>query len=66
VLCHTGKKALSTEASYQLAEHATETADPAEIRVLRLIAEGNAQSDCAQLLISEETVRAKSETSSPN
>ncbi len=58
---HTGKKALSTEASYQLAEHATDDAlTPAEIRVLRLIAEGNAnKAIAAQLLISEETVKGQ-------
>ncbi|HWO29314.1 MAG TPA: response regulator transcription factor, partial [Candidatus Acidoferrum sp.] len=40
---HAGKKALSAEASYQLAEHATDDAlNPAEVRVLRLIADGNA------------------------
>src|SRR3984957_1474926 len=37
---HAGKRALSPEASYQLAEHATDDAlTPAEIRILRLIAE---------------------------
>ena len=58
---HTGKKALSTEASYQLAEHATDDAlTPAEIRVLRLIAEVNAnKAIAAQLLISEETVKGQ-------
>src|SRR6201997_5425851 len=34
---HAGKKVLATEASYQLAEHATDDAlSPAEVRVLRL------------------------------
>jgi DNA-binding NarL/FixJ family response regulator len=58
---HAGRKALSTEASYQLAEHATDDAlTPAEIRVLRLIAEGNAnKAISAQLLISEETVKGQ-------
>src|SRR5713101_4537449 len=58
---HAGKKALSTEASYQLAEHATDDAlTPAEIRVLRLIAEGNANKEiAAQLSISEETVKGQ-------
>src|ERR1700687_2781173 len=38
---HGGKRALSTEASMQLAEHATADAlTPAELRVLRMIAEG--------------------------
>jgi DNA-binding NarL/FixJ family response regulator len=58
---HAGKKALSTEASYQLAEHSTDDAlTPAEIRVLRLIAQGNAnKAIAAQLLISEETVKGQ-------
>jgi DNA-binding NarL/FixJ family response regulator len=35
---HSGKKALSPEASYELAEHSVDTAlSPAEVRVLRLI-----------------------------
>src|SRR6202790_3419965 len=39
---HAGRKALSPEASYELAEHATDDAlTPAEINVLRLIAAGN-------------------------
>jgi len=58
---HAGKKALSAEASYQLAEHATDDAlTPAEVRVLRLIAEGNANKEiAAQLSISEETVKGQ-------
>jgi DNA-binding NarL/FixJ family response regulator len=58
---HAGEKALSTEASMQLAEHATDDAlTPAEIRVLRLIAEGNTNKDiAAQLSISEETVKGQ-------
>ncbi len=58
---HAGKKALSAEASYQIAEHATDDAlTPAEVRVLRLIAEGNANKEiAAQLSISEETVKGQ-------
>jgi DNA-binding NarL/FixJ family response regulator len=58
---HAGKKALSPEASFQLAEHATDDAlSPAEIRVLRLIAEGNADKEiAAQLSVSEETVKGQ-------
>jgi DNA-binding NarL/FixJ family response regulator len=38
---HAGKKAISAVASYELAEHATDDAlTPAEVRVLRLIAQG--------------------------
>src|ERR1700690_4264212 len=48
---HAGKKALSVEASYQLAEHATDDAlTPTEIRVLHLIAEGNANKEIATRL----------------
>ena len=40
---HAGKKTVSPEVSFQLAEHATDDVlTPAEVRVLRLIAEGNA------------------------
>jgi len=58
---HAGKKALSPEASYQLAEHATDDAlTPAEVRVLRLIAEGNANKEiAAQLSVSEETIKGQ-------
>ena len=58
---HAGKRALSTEASMQLAEHATDDAlSPAEIRVLRLIAEGNANKEIAERLsVSEETVKGQ-------
>ena len=58
---HTGRKALSPEASYELAEHATDDAlTPAEISVLRLIAAGNANKQIAdQLSITEETVKSR-------
>jgi DNA-binding NarL/FixJ family response regulator len=40
---HSGKRSLSPDASFQLAEHATDDAlTPGEISVLRLIAAGNA------------------------
>jgi DNA-binding NarL/FixJ family response regulator len=43
-----GKKSMSPEVSFQLAEHATDDAlTPAEVRVLRLIAEGNANKEIA-------------------
>ena len=56
-----GKKALSPEASYEIAEHATDDAlTPAEIAVLRLIATGNANKQIAdQLSITEETVKSR-------
>jgi DNA-binding NarL/FixJ family response regulator len=58
---HAGRKALSTEVSFELAEHATDEAlTPAEIRVLRLIAQGNANKEIARALsISEETVKGQ-------
>jgi DNA-binding NarL/FixJ family response regulator len=58
---HRGKKALSPEASFQLAEHVTDEAlTPAELDVLRLIAGGNANKQiAAQLSISEETVKSR-------
>ena len=58
---HAGKKSLSAEASYELAEHSTDdTVTPAEVRVLRLIAEGNANKEIAeQLSVSEETVKGQ-------
>jgi len=58
---HIGKKALSPEASCQIAEHATDDAlTQAEILVLRLIAAGNANKQIAdQLSITEETVKSR-------
>ncbi len=58
---HAGKKALSPEASFEIAEHATDDAlTPAEISVLRLIAAGNANKQIAdQLSITEETVKGR-------
>jgi DNA-binding NarL/FixJ family response regulator len=56
-----GKKTMSPEVSFQLAEHATDDAlTPAEVRVLRLIAEGNANKEiAAQLSTSEDTVKGQ-------
>ena len=55
---HAGKKTLSPEVSYQVAEHAADDSlTPAEIAVLRLIAAGIANKQIAdQLSITEETV----------
>ena len=56
-----GKKALSPEVSYQIAEHSTDdNLTPAEILVLQLIAAGNANKQIAdQLSITEETVKSR-------
>jgi DNA-binding NarL/FixJ family response regulator len=58
---HAGKKAISPQASYEIAEHATD--DPltlAEIAVLRLVAAGNANKRIAdQLSVTEETVKSR-------
>jgi DNA-binding NarL/FixJ family response regulator len=58
---YVGKKALSPEASHEIANHAADdTLTPGEISVLRLIAAGNANKQIAsQLLITEETVKSR-------
>jgi len=58
---HAGKKAVSAEVSFQLAEHATsEALTQSEVRVLRLIAQGNANKEiAAQLSIAEDTVKSQ-------
>ncbi len=58
---HAGRKCLSPEVSFKLAEHvADDLLTPAEIRVLRLIAEGNATKEIArELSLSEETVKGQ-------
>src|SRR5258708_13151674 len=64
---HAGKRALSTEASMQLAEHATDDAlTPAETRVLRLISEGNANKEiAAQLSLTKEPANSQVRTILP-
>jgi DNA-binding NarL/FixJ family response regulator len=58
---HAGKKSLSPEVSFQVAEHASDDAlTPAEIAVLRLIAAGNANKEIAdQLGVTEDTVKGR-------
>ena len=58
---HAGKKTISPEVSFELAEHATDDAlTPGEIAVLRLIAAGNANKQIADhLSITEETVKGR-------
>jgi DNA-binding NarL/FixJ family response regulator len=56
---HRGRKALSPEISFELAEHvAQEALSPLEVRVLRLIAEGNSNKEIgAQLSFTEDAVK---------
>ena len=58
---HAGRKYISPGASFELAEHASDDAlTPAEVRVLRLIADGNANKEiAAQLSVSEDTVKGQ-------
>jgi DNA-binding NarL/FixJ family response regulator len=58
---HAGKKVLSAEASYEVAEHATsDSLTPAEIDVLRLIAAGHANKQIAhELSITEDSVKGR-------
>jgi DNA-binding NarL/FixJ family response regulator len=56
---HAGRKNLSPEVSFDLAEHAAEdTLSPLEVRVLRLIADGNSNKEIAALLsVTEDSVK---------
>ena len=56
---HAGRKNLSPEVSFELAEHAAEeTLSPLEIRVLRLIADGNSNKEIAAVLsVTEDSVK---------
>jgi DNA-binding NarL/FixJ family response regulator len=58
---HAGKKSLSPEVSYELAEHATDDAlTQGEVDILRLIAAGSANKQiAAQLSITEDTVKGR-------
>jgi DNA-binding NarL/FixJ family response regulator len=58
---HAGKRTLSPQVSYELAEHTTDEAlTKGEIDVLRLIAGGNANKQIAdQLSLSEDTVKGR-------
>jgi DNA-binding NarL/FixJ family response regulator len=58
---YAGKKTISPEISYELANHATDEAlTSAEIEVLRLVAGGNANKEiAAQLSLTEETVKGR-------
>lgn len=56
-----GRKALSPEVSYEIAEHSTDDPlTPAEVAVLRLIAAGNGNKQIAdRLSVTEETVKGR-------
>jgi DNA-binding NarL/FixJ family response regulator len=58
---HAGKRSLSSEVSFQVAQHVSdETLTPAEVTVLRLIADGNANKQIADRLnITEDTVKGR-------
>jgi DNA-binding NarL/FixJ family response regulator len=58
---HSGKKALSPEVTYEVVEHVgNESLSPTEVRVLRLVADGNSNKDVAeQLGITEEAVKGQ-------
>ena len=58
---HGGRNMLSNEVAYEIAQHATDDVlTPAEVRVLRLVAEGYANKEiAAQLALSEETVKGQ-------
>jgi DNA-binding NarL/FixJ family response regulator len=58
---HAGKRCLSPEVSFQVAQHVSDQAlTPAEVAVLRLIADGNANKQIAdQLRITEDTVKGR-------
>ena len=58
---HEGKRSLSPEASFQVAEHMSDEAlTPAEVVVLRLIAAGKANKEIAdQLGVTEDTVKGR-------
>src|SRR6476661_6831810 len=56
---HAGRKTLSPEVSFELAEHVAEDSlSPLEVRVLRLIAEGNSNKEiAARLSVTEDSVK---------
>jgi DNA-binding NarL/FixJ family response regulator len=58
---HEGRKALSAEVSFDLAEHAAQDAlSPLEVRVLRLIADGHTNKEiAAKLSVTEEAVKSQ-------
>ena len=58
---HAGRRGLSPEVSFEVAQHVSDqTLTPAEVAVLRLIADGNANKQIAdQLRVTEDTVKGR-------
>jgi DNA-binding NarL/FixJ family response regulator len=58
---HAGKRALSPEVTYEVAEHlGNDQLSPMEVRVLRMVADGNSNKDIATTLnVSEEAVKGQ-------
>jgi DNA-binding NarL/FixJ family response regulator len=58
---HAGRKSLSPEVSFELAEHAAEEQlSPAEVRILHLISEGNTNKEiAAQLSATEDSIKGQ-------
>jgi DNA-binding NarL/FixJ family response regulator len=58
---HAGRKALSAEVTYEVAEHLDkDPLSPMEVRVLRMIGDGNSNKDiAAHLKITEEAVKGQ-------
>ena len=58
---HRGRKALSPELAFELAEHGTQDAlSPSEVRVLRLIAQGNSNKEIAEgLSVTEDAIKGQ-------
>jgi DNA-binding NarL/FixJ family response regulator len=58
---HAGRRSLSPEASFQVAQHVSDQAlTPAEVQVLRLIAAGSANKQIAdQLSVTEDTIKGR-------
>ena len=62
---HAGRKALSPEVTYEVAEHVgEESLSPMEVRVLQMVADGNSNKEiAAKLAVSEEAVKGRFEIS---
>jgi DNA-binding NarL/FixJ family response regulator len=58
---HAGRKALSPEVTYEVAEHVgEESLSPMEVRVLQMIADGNSNKEiAAKLTVTEEAVKGQ-------